>query len=75
VGIGFGQPIVMKVKNMHLPHPHPKGGFSDLLVEGRMVLLLCVGALVVRASSLPSVEPVCDIHTSSCTALLVLTPL
>ena len=46
---------------MHLPHPHPNGGFSDPLLEGGMVLLLCIAALVVE------VEPACD------SAMLVLT--
>jgi len=51
----------MKVKNVHLPHPHPKGGFSDQLLEGEMKLLLCIGALVVKLSEVRSThrpEPV-----------------
>ena len=42
--------MTMKLKNVHLPHPHPNGGFSDPLLEGGMVLLLCIGALVVKLS-------------------------
>jgi len=50
--------MTMKVKNVHLPHPHPKGGFSDPLLEGGM---LCIGALVVKLSEVHSthrLEPV-----------------
>ena len=35
--MGFGQPLSMKLKNVHLPHPHPNGGFS--LAGGLLQLL------------------------------------
>ena len=25
-GTGVGQPLSIKLKNVHLPHPHPNGG-------------------------------------------------
>ena len=28
----------MKLKNVHLPHPHPNGGFSDPSLGGGLVL-------------------------------------
>ena len=28
-GKGFGHPPLMKLKNVHLPHPQPNGGFWD----------------------------------------------
>ena len=28
----------MKLKNVHLPHPHPNGGFWDSSLGGRLVL-------------------------------------
>ena len=33
--MGVRQPLSMKLKNVHLPHPHPNGGFS---LGGRLVL-------------------------------------
>ena len=45
--MGVGQPLSRKVKNVHLPHPHPNGGFWDPSLGGGLVLLLCLTALVV----------------------------
>ena len=36
--MGVGQPLSMKLKNVHLPHPHPKGGFWDPSLGGGLVL-------------------------------------
>ena len=36
--MGVGQLLSMKLKNVHLPHPHPKGGFCDLSLGGWLVL-------------------------------------
>jgi len=66
------------VKNVHFPQPHPNGGFSDSLLKEGIVLLAFIAVLVIElceVNSSPSVEPACDIHISSCIALLVLTPL
>lgn len=38
-GMGFGQPLSMKLKNVQLPHPHPNGDFS---LTGLLALLLCL---------------------------------
>ena len=48
--MGVGQPLSMKLKNVHLPHPHPNGGFCDPSLGGGLVLLLCLAALVVWLS-------------------------
>ena len=49
--MGVGQPLSMKPRNVHLPHPHPKGGFSDpSLGVGLVVLSLCLASLVVELS-------------------------
>ena len=45
--MGVGQPLSMKLKNVHLLHPHPNGGFCDPPLGGGLVLLLCLVALVV----------------------------
>ena len=39
--MGFGQPLSMKLKNVHLPHPHPNGDFS--LAGGLVQLLYSFG--------------------------------
>ena len=41
--MGVGQPLCMKLKNVHLPHPHPNGGFS--IGEG-LILHLSFAAMV-----------------------------
>ena len=53
--MGVGQPLSMKLKNVHLPHPHPNGGFWDSSLGGRLVLSselhfaeLVVGAAAAR---------------------------
>ena len=40
-GMGVGQPLSMKLKNVHLPHPHPNGSCSDSLLGSGMEVLLC----------------------------------
>ena len=50
--MGVGQPLSKKLKNVHLPHPHPNGGFS---FGGGVVLLhiatLALGLSVVMTPS------------------------
>ena len=50
--MGVGQPLSMKLKKVHLPHPHPNGGFS---LGGGVVLLhiatLALGLSVVMTPS------------------------
>ena len=36
--MGDGQPLSMKLKNVHLPQPHPNGGFWDSSLGGWLVL-------------------------------------
>ena len=48
--MGVGQPLSMKLKNVHLPHPHPNGGFSDSSLGGELVLPLCIAALALGLS-------------------------
>ena len=48
--MGVGQPLSMKLKNVHLPHPHPNGVFREPSFGGRPVLSLCFAALVVGLS-------------------------
>ena len=50
MGIGVGQPLSMKLKNVHLPHPHPNGGLSDSFLGGGVVLSLFLAAIVVGHS-------------------------
>ena len=60
-GIGIGQPLSMKLKNVHLPHPHPNGGFS---LAGGLVLLLCLlwwGSLSGSGISSPSLSSVANV--------------
>ena len=78
--MGVGQPHAMKLKNVHLPHPHPNGGFLDSslggassrvslctdsksLLGGKLVLPLCLAALVVVLSevSAPHVVAASDV--------------
>lgn len=49
--MGVGQPLCMKLKNVHLPHPHPNGGFS--VGEG-LILHLCFAAMVEVLSEITS---------------------
>ena len=37
--MGVGQPLSMKLKNVHLPHLHPNGSFWDTSLGGGLVLL------------------------------------
>ena len=48
-GMGVGQPLSMKLKNVHLPHPHPNGGFWDPSV-GEGLVLLPSGSLSISSS-------------------------
>ena len=45
--MGVGQPLSMKLDNVHLPQPHPNGGFCDPSLGGGLVLLLCSVVVVV----------------------------
>ena len=51
--MGVGQPLSTKLKNVHLPHPHPNGGFSlggGLVLSSEMHLAeLVVGISEVTA--------------------------
>ena len=38
--MGIGQPLSIKLKNVHLPQPHPNGGFSGPSLGGGLVLPL-----------------------------------
>ena len=55
--MGVGQPLSMKLKNVHLPHPHPKGGFSVPSLGGGVVLAVHIAALALGLSV---------VSTSSC---------
>ena len=48
--MGVGQPLSMKLKNVHLPHPHPKGGFSVPSLGGGVVLAVHIVALALGLS-------------------------
>ena len=48
--MGVGQPLSMKLKNVHLPHPHPNGGFSDSSLGRQLVLPVHIAALALRLS-------------------------
>ena len=48
--MGVGHPLSIKMKNVHLPHPHPNGGLRDPSLEERLVLPLCFAAVVVELS-------------------------
>ena len=52
--MGVGQPLSMKLKNVHLPHPHPNGCFLDVLVEVSLVLSFSLG---LQASLAVAVTP------------------
>ena len=49
-GMGVGQPLSMKLKNVHLPHPHPNGGFPDSSLGRGLVLPVHVAALALGLS-------------------------
>ena len=49
-GMGVGQPRSMKLKNVHLPHPHPNGGFSDSSLGRVMVLPVHIVVLALGLS-------------------------
>ena len=58
--MGVGQPFSMKLKNVHLPHPHPNGCFLDISVEVSLVLPFSLGlqvSLVVAVTSFDVVAP------------------
>ena len=48
--MGVGQPLSMKLKNVHLPHPQPNGSFLELSLGGRLGPSFCFAALVVGLS-------------------------
>ena len=48
--MGVGQPLSMKLKNVHLPHPHPNGVFRDTSLGGGLVQALCFITLSVGFS-------------------------
>ena len=48
--MGVGQPLSMKLKNVHLLQPHPNGVFCEPSLGERPVLSLCFAALVVGLS-------------------------
>ena len=48
--MGVGQPLSRKLKNVHLPHPHPNGGFSEPSLGGGLALPHCLAAMVVGLS-------------------------
>ena len=49
-GMGVGQPLSMKLKNVHLPHPQPNGDFLHRTFGGGLVLPLGLTALRVGLS-------------------------
>ena len=48
--MGVGQLLSMKLKNVHLPHPHPNGGLSDSFHGEGVGLALFLAATVVGRS-------------------------
>ena len=55
--MGVGQPLSMKLKNVHLPHPHPNGSFCDSSLGGGLVVLfLAVVTTVGDARDVLSVQ-------------------
>ena len=56
MGMGVGQPPSMKLKNVHLPHPHPNGGLSDSFHGGGVALSLFLAAIVVGDSEVTTAE-------------------
>ena len=50
--MGLGHPCSMKEKKVHLPHPHPKGGFWDTALGGQPQVLLCFVELPVWLSEM-----------------------
>ena len=69
--MGVGQPLSMKLKNVHLPHPHPNGGFCDPSLGGGLVLLLCLAALVVWLSEGRKLAVVASVDVSFKVVLLL----
>ena len=55
---GVGQPLSMKLKNVHLPHPHPNGGFADPLLGKGMALLLVAGLSKVTTPAIATARDV-----------------
>ena len=49
--MGVGQPLSMKLINVHLPHPHPNGGFCDSSLGGGLVLLSLFLAVIMVGPS------------------------
>ena len=64
--MGVGQPLSRKLKNVHLPQPHPNGGFLDPSLGGGVVLSLRIAALVVGLS---------EVSTQAVAAAIVCTPI
>ena len=52
--MGVGQPLSMKLKNVHSPQPHPNGCFLDISVEVSLVLPFSLG---LQASLAVAVTP------------------
>ena len=48
--MGVGQPLSIKLKNVHLPHPHPNGGFGDTSLGEVLVQPLCFAVLAIGLS-------------------------
>ena len=48
--MGVGQPLSMKLKNVHLPHQQPNGCLSDTSLGRRLVVLLHFVVLAVGLS-------------------------
>ena len=63
--MGVGQPLSMKLKNVHFPHPHPNGDFCDPALEGGLVLPLCLAALVVWQSEVSTPAVVAAVNVPS----------
>ena len=50
--MGVGQPLSMKLKNVHLPHPQPNGSFREPSIGGSPVFSLRFAAPVVVLSEI-----------------------
>ena len=60
--MGVGQPLSMKLKNVHLPHPHPNGGFRDpSLGVGLVVLSLFLAVIMVGPSEVTTAGDARDV--------------
>ena len=61
--MGVGQPLSMKLKNVHLPQPHPNGGFREPSLGERLELPLCLAALVIEYSEVSTCTPAAAVDT------------